>query len=487
MGNGDGTFAAEFTMPAAGFATAVSAADVNGDGLADISVTEQNAGHVGVFVGNGNGTFKLQQTVISGTGDLALAPADMNGDGVVDLVASRPVDGSNVVIMFGSGGGAFFSGQGYDGGAGSWSTAVADFTGEGRADLVTVNRSTGTVTMLAAAASGAGMGPVYTIVANVSNVIEGTGGDDAIVLERDADGTDIDWTMGTVSGLFAANDANGLTINGHAGSDTITLDYTRGNPLPSTVHLSGNFSIYNWSVNVLSGITLDVGQSTVYFAGVFGPDVASLFRQYMVNGYNGGAWNGVPTASTGVITSKAAADGPAAKYAVGYAYSGDGVVVGRPANTFEVRYTLMGDADLDWEVGSADAVALARHWLAPSLPPPDWDQGNFNFDGTIDFADANLMKANYQTGIQVIFNAAPAAAAGMSSAGASAPATGVKQGRVAVSPLEVAPTMEGDGTAVTERDGRLWKGPVGLVTDEEGDGEKGRKGHSREKKVGRGR
>jgi len=65
----------------------------------------------------------------------------------------------------------------------------------------------------------------------------------AITLTQDPDGQHIDWIQGSSIGVIPINDPNGLTINGDAGNDSITLDYTNGNPFPNTLHLNGTFTI----------------------------------------------------------------------------------------------------------------------------------------------------------------------------------------------------------------------------------------------------
>ncbi len=66
LGNGDGTFAkASLPFGTGGLvADSIAAADVSGDGIPDLAVTNNNQnreteqGSVGVLLGNGDGTFK---------------------------------------------------------------------------------------------------------------------------------------------------------------------------------------------------------------------------------------------------------------------------------------------------------------------------------------------------------------------------------------------------------------------------------------------
>ena len=224
--------------------------------------------------------------------------------------------------------------------------------------------------------------------------VTGTSGSDQITLTQDPDHSHIDWTMGTFTAAIAINDAVGLTINGNGGNDVINLNYANGNPLPNNLHLNGAFTINGLQgVNPLANTTIDVGQSTVYFNYAGGASPASAIRQALVQGYNGGAWNGVATASVGSIISTAAAGGAGGVMGVGYADSFDGVVTGQPANTVEVRYTVMGDANLDRVVNMIDANLLQANFGTAGTPA--WDAGNFNYDTLIDSNDAISLARNY--------------------------------------------------------------------------------------------
>src|SRR5581483_769534 len=106
----------------------------------------------------------------------------------------------------------------------------------------------------------------------------------------------------------------------------------------------------------------------------------------LATGYNAGSWNGAPDPLNGAITSANAAAAPPNVYGIGYADSSDALIPGQPANTVELRYTLVGDTNLDRAVNSTDAITMARNYLIAGKT--NWDQGNFNYDNTIDYADA---------------------------------------------------------------------------------------------------
>src|SRR6185312_11921425 len=64
-----------------------------------------------------------------------------------------------------------------------------------------------------------------------------------------------------------------------------------------------------------------------------------------------------------------------------------------PANTVEIAYTVMGDANLDRVVNLSDAIQLQKNWNTSGTP--SWDSGNFNYDAVIDGTDALTLGRNY--------------------------------------------------------------------------------------------
>jgi uncharacterized repeat protein (TIGR03803 family) len=247
-------------------------------------------------------------------------------------------------------------------------------------------------------------GLVYEIsptpFADVVNTIAGA---DNITLTQDPDHHNVDWSMnGGTPSLLPINDANGLTINGDGGNDTVTLDYSNGNPLPATLHLNGTFTIDGLQgADPLAGRTLDIGTSTVYL-NYANPSNDPIFaiRQYLQTGYDGGAWTGMPSSAIdGAITSSAAQNNVSRTTGVGFADWADGQGVNAVPNTIELKYTLYGDANLDGQVNSADLQIL----LAGLNRTGSWDHGDFNYDGNVNSADlqALLFTLNTSLGNQV--------------------------------------------------------------------------------------
>jgi parallel beta-helix repeat protein len=239
----------------------------------------------------------------------------------------------------------------------------------------------------------------FSVAIPALDVVTGTSGVDTITLTQDVDHQHVDWTLdgGTVYQL-PINDPNGLTINGNGGNDVIDLVYTNGDPLPSTLHLNGTFTVNNLQgTNPLAGTMLDIGQSTVFIA-YNGFDPISAIEGDVRAGYDNGAWNGTPTASTGVITSSAAATSHLLGLnatGIGYADSSDGAGIDATPNTVELKYTLYGDANLSTTVNSADLQVLLANLNHSGM----WDQGDFNYDDAVNSADLQALLATLNKGL----------------------------------------------------------------------------------------
>jgi hypothetical protein len=125
-----------------------------------------------------------------------------------------------------------------------------------------------------------------------------------------------------------------------------------------------------------------------------GASPVSTIQSLLTSGHNGGAWNG------GGINSSTAAVVP--NRALGFAEATD---VGSPS-TFAgqsidntsvlVRYTIVGDADLNRSVNVNDLGILASNW---QLSSKRWSQGNFDYspDGLVNVNDLGMLASNWQT------------------------------------------------------------------------------------------
>jgi len=151
-GVGDGTFtnAIQYQF-SGGFPNAVVLGDFNNDGKTDFALVGSDpnpggSGGVSIALGNGNGTFQSPNQVAAPFGAYAAATGDFNGDGKLDLavLASQyfaPVPDS-FEILLGNGDGTFKAGSSYTPGPSAMSIVAGDFNGDGKLDLVVASDGT---------------------------------------------------------------------------------------------------------------------------------------------------------------------------------------------------------------------------------------------------------------------------------------------------------------------------------------------------------
>jgi hypothetical protein len=131
----------------------LAAGDFNRDGKNDLVVAQQVSSLIGhntvnrvtVLLGNGDATFQTGwSTDLTGSGFVSVAAADLTGNGILDLVVSEegtynPTTasyiGGSVMVFLGNVDGTFRAGPSYADPAGPVAVALGDINGDGRADL----------------------------------------------------------------------------------------------------------------------------------------------------------------------------------------------------------------------------------------------------------------------------------------------------------------------------------------------------------------
>lgn len=143
LGNGDGTFAPlpSFHVPdpaGASIVIFVTSGDLNLDGQADLLVTNTVAGSLSLLWGKGDGTFGPRDLVEVGRGVVEVLIADVNGDGVPDLTGTfANLTVAKVVgvgVLTGEGDGTFRAPL-YFMTSSAFSLAAGDFNLDGALDL----------------------------------------------------------------------------------------------------------------------------------------------------------------------------------------------------------------------------------------------------------------------------------------------------------------------------------------------------------------
>ena len=157
---GKRALAPETSYPASGEVRSLAIADFNGDGLPDVATSDSEFSNVVVFINAGGGTFQPQAVYPVGNaadGGLnfaySLAAGDLDGDGLADIAVSEPAqdiypdNGGGVVgVLLNRGDGVLKPERTYplipgqpDGGGGTrggFRIAIADLNGDGHRDIV---------------------------------------------------------------------------------------------------------------------------------------------------------------------------------------------------------------------------------------------------------------------------------------------------------------------------------------------------------------
>ena len=211
----------------------------------------------------------------------------------------------------------------------------------------------------------------------------------------------------TVNGTNNIYEDTAGTTNLAAGSNLVA-SYVRGNALTLAAGSTAQIRYNGTSTGVskvgsltLSGTaaaptsTLDLTNNTLDVNYGTGADPTASIRAMLIAGRNGGAWTGMG------ITSSSAAANPT-KYGLGYADGADNVVSGLTAGDTLIKYTLVGDANLDGVVNFADLGILLNNYGKAGV----WDQGDFDYSGTVGFADLGDLLNNYNaSGISATISA----------------------------------------------------------------------------------
>jgi hypothetical protein len=200
---------------------------------------------------------------------------------------------------------------------------------------------------------------------------------------------------GGTSSLGALSGTGFVTLGGGAGAATMSVSQFTQSAI--TVESLGVFSVLPNSFfdNTVSSLSVsgtgrvDLANNHMFIDYGAGPDPIATIAALIKLGYANGAWNG-----NGIMSTAAQAN--SSSYGLGYADSADpGNPAGLSAGTIEIKYTLLGDANLDGIVNGIDFGILAANF---NKGVSGWDQGDFNYDNVVNGIDFGYLAANFNKG-----------------------------------------------------------------------------------------
>jgi hypothetical protein len=186
----------------------------------------------------------------------------------------------------------------------------------------------------------------------------------------------------TLTGSFSQTGGTSTfaSIN-HSGTATGAVSISGGT---ATLTAGGGLSSLS-SLSITGSGTLDITNNHVIIDYTAGHDPIASIAAWIASGYAGGAWTGTGiTSSTAKVNFKS--------YGIGYADGASGVVAGLTSGQVEIKYTLLGDANLDGKVNGTDFTILATNFNQSGKV---WDQGDFNYDGKVNGTDFLALASNF--------------------------------------------------------------------------------------------
>ena len=401
-GRFDGQFTLSSTQQTTGGTNWATEADFNNDRHPDIAAVNDDS--VIIFMGDGNGGFNVNATIPTGFNSVHVIAEDMTGDGNPDIVVTQQYIGQSsgrVILLRGNGAGAFTPMTPSPVAQSPIGATTGDFDGDGIPDVVTTSTLTGNVSFL----KGLGDG---NFAPRVNSGIGASGSSFVAAADFDRDGQldlavtseDIGKSLlilhGYGDGTFSVA---GSRITGSDPRNPVLCDFDRNGWTDIAVPNQGSSS-----VSVLYNAPGGVFSVPSNFGTDWGPTQASI-ADLNFDGYcdviTANSANSVSVLVGGVGGTLGAPSIDAGNSPLGAAtadFNGDDnldlAVANRDDNTVSI---LRGDGEGGMSLSQIMAVATA---------PGSLTAGDFNADGFPDLAVASqgTVSSTQNDAVQILYN-----------------------------------------------------------------------------------
>jgi hypothetical protein len=398
LGKGDGTFQPEIRVAVGGFPSTLAAADLNHDGHVDIVTANKTSIDVTVLLGQGDGHFQGATEVGVGASPSAIVRADLNGDGIPDLITVNR-DTNDVSVLLGNGDGTFQPEKRFAVGLAPVAIARGDFNGDGRIDLAVANSGSNDVSVLLGLGDGNFAKEVrYAVGSAPDGIVTGdfTGDGHLDLAVANSGSNDVSVLLGKGDGTFTTRKET-FAVGSHP-SAIVPADFDGDGKLDLATS-----NLNDGDVSVLRGNGDGTFQSQKRYAVA---DKAGAKPSSLVVGdFDGDGNPDLATANSGFKNLSVLLNRGNGTFQNAKSYD-----TGNPPNAI-VTDDFNGDGILDLATANASTSDISvllgkgdgtfqedhrfdRNSVGLGTGPSALVTGDFNGDGNLDLATANLISAD---------------------------------------------------------------------------------------------